>query len=39
LTEILAGRRPRRNAIEIAWLPTAARDQLLAEIEQYAGET
>jgi adenosine deaminase len=25
-----------RNAIEIAWLPGAARDQLLAEIEKYA---
>jgi adenosine deaminase len=25
-----------RNAIEIAWLPSAVRDQLLAEIGQYA---
>jgi adenosine deaminase len=25
-----------RNAIEIAWLPSADRDQLLAEIEEYA---
>jgi adenine deaminase len=26
-----------RNAIEIAWLPGAVRDQLLAELDQYAG--
>lgn len=28
-----------RNAIEIAWVPEGVRDELLAEIEQYAGET
>jgi hypothetical protein len=39
LSEVPVGQRPRRNTIEIAWLPTAARDQLLAEIEQYSGET
>ena len=27
-----------RNAIEIAWLPGAVKDQLLAEIEQYAAD-
>ncbi len=28
--------RLQRNAIEIAWLPAAIRDQYLAEIGQYA---
>ena len=28
-----------RNAIEIAWLPAAARDELLAQIEDYAAKT
>jgi adenosine deaminase len=28
-----------RNAIEIAWLPAAAREGLLAEIDRYAGTT
>jgi adenine deaminase len=31
--------RLQRNAIEIAWLPAAARDELLAEIDRYAGTT